>query len=527
MRMFVEFVRADLRRAMPYLPWLLGAHVARIALRTRWAGEFSSALTGALEWTVCALSVWVAVAGLWWDAPLRRQRYLATRPQRWLPLTAAKWVALALVVLLPFGVVDFAVLMFFGFGGSLPLQAAARTLLMGSVVLTALHAAVWWWRSVNAGLLAGLMGAATLVAASHVLARSWSNRNFFGGKPLDLPVDPLMLLVFFASMALLLAGGWWPLRRLGAVVKIGVFGIAAGATWWFGLWLSLRPVEPDQTVKPAVVRVDVSPRGGSEGRFDWLTVAVPSGSLQQGVESLWTFSRLELDRRDIRPWRSNYGNARPQLETLQEAMRAHFGPEIPELRYGGPHYFHATAILPGGEIRGRAHRIGFDLLETRVRWVVVADLPLKAGAEARTGNRLWRVEDFRTGRGALRGHPGWSGASIRLTEAGIARWGGCRLLGGDCHGVTGEMMLLFDPATGGVRTVGPVRRSRGLSHAEIARTDWFFPEGSELAQWGTVQLDNDLRLVVLRPKVVNRVEHVWDSPGVVRFPSEYQLRDAP
>ena len=110
---------AEFRRAAGFLPWLVGLHGLTLGARTRWAWDISPQSLALLEWARWTVAGLVVGISLWQDAPLRRDRFLATRPHRLAMLVTAKALALWGITVLPFVAVEAVALRFNGMAGDI------------------------------------------------------------------------------------------------------------------------------------------------------------------------------------------------------------------------------------------------------------------------------------------------------------------------------------------------------------------------------------------------------------------------
>ena len=69
--MTAAIFRAEFRRALPLLPWLLGCHAITLGLRTRWSDEVTPPVAGIVGWATGSLALLVLIGSIWQDSPSR------------------------------------------------------------------------------------------------------------------------------------------------------------------------------------------------------------------------------------------------------------------------------------------------------------------------------------------------------------------------------------------------------------------------------------------------------------------------
>ncbi|MCU0750141.1 MAG: hypothetical protein MUF13_11410, partial [Akkermansiaceae bacterium] len=395
MKTFHACLMAEFRRALPFLPWLLGLHAMALGARTRWAGEFSDQLVAMIDWTSWALALLITVISLWHDAPLRRERFLSTRPQSFLPLFSAKWIALTLIIVVPFGIVDFLALKSAGISGEFLWLGTLQTMLLFLVGLCALFPGVWWWRCVSSAFTALGLVFAALVATSVCLAYLPGNRDLHNGEALGFPIGPMLIAVFLLAFACLAAASFPLLRKPRELIRIPVFALLACLSLWLGLWVSVRPPKADEVLKPSIVSVSRMSPGYQKIKYEWFNAIAPSKSAESDSEVVWSFSKLRVDGIDVRPWTPRSPSNHTGTFQFRSALARQFGGKFASSGAEAAYQFPTIAIMPEETKQARSHEIEFELLETRYRWEVVVDMPLKEGASAGRPDSRWRVTLYR------------------------------------------------------------------------------------------------------------------------------------
>ncbi len=514
MKSFLSCFVTEFRHARPLLPWLLGSHAFMIAIRTRWEGRVSDQLSTLVEWSAWMLALVVVVIGLWSDAPLRRDRFLATRPQRFVPLAGAKFLALLLMAVVPFAVGDFITLSIWGIHGTHLWMGTIRTLLMFLVALCALFPAVWWWRDRLTGFASLGITFVSLVACAHLLSRLPGNRNPYGGETFGFPFGVPLVLTFLGALAVL-AAGFLPLfAKRRDSIRIPFFAGLACLSLWIGLKVFVRGPDAAESRKPAIVSASLYEPHHRDAGYRWFSASVPTMPGEPDNDVIWSFSRLRINGRDVRPWARRSNRIKPESHQIRSALARRFGPVFLDPRANDPYRFSPRGIVPDQADGNGKHDIDFELVETHFRWEVAVDMPLKEGASVSGPDGVWAVR-------AMRRSPGWRGGEgfevvNRHVESGKPdghRPGGHRYPGDD-------IACVVDTETGtaisiGLR-LGPALA--GSAKTRICQIDpWQFNPFDEPGK-RTIDFSRSPRFVVLRPTVAREIAHAWKSPAPISLP---------
>jgi hypothetical protein len=528
MKTFQAYLMAEFRRALPFLPWLLGLHAMTLGARTRWAGEFSNQLVAMIEWTSWAIALLVAVTSLWHDAPLRRERFLSTRPQRFLPLLFAKWIALTVIIVLPFGLVDFLALKSGGFSGKFLWLGTLQTLLLFLAALCALFPAVWWWRSVSTAFIALGVTFAALLGSGFLLSRQPGNLNLHNGEALGFPMGPMLVLVFLATLAISSAVFLPLLRKPKDLIRIPVFALLACLSLWLSLWVSIRPPKADETVKPTLVAIKSLTPGYPAALYEWFTAETPAIAPELDIDVSWSFSKLMIDGRDARSWKGGQATSDPSAFQPRHALARHFGEALADPSAEPAYHFPNIAILPGGIAAERNHEIEFELQETHYRWELLVDMPLKRGATAKRPDGVWSVTTYEPG--VIPGKSNDPHETTRIAVRSIVSnlWLDTKAGSNGISSGAQDLVYIVDPDRGEVMPLQRVMAG-SIDHTSnnLSRKQWEYA----ILLWGdyriqeapNIDFSKDLRVAVIRPQVVRRISHSWKSPRKVRLQDQFMI----
>ena len=509
---------AEFRRAAGFLPWQVGLHGLKLGARTRWAWDISPQSLALLEWASWTVAALVVGLSLWQDAPLRRDRFLATRPHRLAMLVTAKALALWGIAVLPFVAVECAALRWNGMAGEVVILGTLQLAAWLTALLAAAFPLVWWWstrRMAVAGLLTGV-GAALLTTLA--LSRLPGNRNIYSGTPWTVPVSPLSVL---GTVGLFALGGCLLLpllRARGGMLRGLAFSALVGLSVWGGLVMSLRQAPADEIMPASLVDLSVQCEKYQSGDFDMLSITVPGEPLPESTERTWRIAKLAVNGRNITPWPSGWPGF-PQGMNFRRALQERVdrplkwiysisaGPEQP-----------LREALPGDHTRERRMRLELAVLETRYAWQVVADLPANVGATARSDDAQWRLAKLPEGstRASIMDTIITETCQAHLWPGSSSAWRG--------DGGGSDILVLVDRTNGQVVPVIPNGVTLRASGADLRPLTTALRHQRARAQlWvldreAPVNWNHEIRLMVVRPKVVRRILHSWRSREQITLP---------
>ncbi len=525
MKALAAVMKAEFRRAMPFVPWIVVTHAMTYGAHTRWAMEFSAQMIALIEWLSGSLAALVAVRSLWWDAPLRRTRFLATKPMPILPLIAGKGLGLSLMLVAPFGIVEGLVQWSLGIRGEYLMLGILQMTLLHLVALAALFPVVWWWRGLASAICGGALAAAAVIASATVVARQPGNLNPYSGTPNSLPFS---LAFIFVSLCLLLVvcSLGLPLLRKWHRTRFVLFAVLTASCFCSGLGIATRPPEPDETVYPKLVNLIPGQAVVGLKRIETLTASVADGLAERDLDIRWNYSKLKIDRRDLSLMTPIQGdNWSVDLTSFQfrEATAKRFGGGFLPNKFDPVYVRPALSVVDDGTCSGPGKEIDLELLETRYRWEVAVDLPLKEGAEASFDSSRLRIvraresprsHRFSTFAGRI---VSMGGVQISVVNSEVwmdSLWTRRKFYdpGGGC------LALIVDPLTGqteGLEMISTTGFTAAKQRVYYSREKFDF--GDKRFEKEGLDWSHDLRLVVMQPRMVGRVAHAWKSPGKVRF----------
>jgi hypothetical protein len=238
----------EIRRGLRLLPWFLAALVFASWAHSHGVESAVSNWAGPALGIARLLALAMVLASLWQDAPLRRDRFFATRPQFPAAIWLAKIVALMVMVVVPLSLADGYLVLAYGLGGAAVVDGALQSFVLHMVMFAACITAVAGWRTAAVGWIAAGIGLAVIVAASLALMHHPGNYERISDGRQRLPwsahwcVASGLLFSIAGVIAMTATRRWQESRRAIAFV------VSVAAAFVGGLFLSLRQPAPQASV---------------------------------------------------------------------------------------------------------------------------------------------------------------------------------------------------------------------------------------------------------------------------------------
>ncbi len=529
--MTAAIFRAEFRRALPLLPWLLGCHAITLGLRTRWSDEVTPPVAGIVGWATGSLALLVLIGSIWQDSPSRPERFLATRPIAPRPQFFAKLSALLLMVALPFAAVDLGTLLWAEQSARILFLGTAQTALFAGVAVLAAFPLVGFWRSAPVAF----SGLGVAFFAGALVLRLFGNHPLNADGPrwiaLDYLLTPPVLLVSLATAGFLSELSLRLLRRrAGSLLRIAVFATGICLALQGALVLRTRPRTSQAAVKAALVSLKYTPFHSADGFATRLDLTPPSEPGDASIVRIREFTRIRVNGRDALRWHTPWEGRREgsiQSHPVQHALRQHLGPavQLPDAYH--PEDEPGAALIDDAFPPDPPIEISARIQETNYRWQVVADLPLRVGATAVHGDHRWRVRRISD---IIPNDSGGPGLSVAFLVTFPNLWLGKRAATGTNPHFS-DLAFLLDPSTGELRFMqirsgrlaGDDRRRSLFSRRISCSLDPSDP--IEMIRTGNrireVEWSPAHRLLILRLEEENTIYYDWRSAGPVLYPSKW------
>jgi hypothetical protein len=311
------------------------------------------------------------------------------------------------------------------------------------------------------------------------------------------------------------------LRKNKEIIRIPAFAIIACLSLWLGLWVSIRPPKADEIVTPSIVAVRHISPGYQKTKHEWFNARAPSTPPDADIDVVWSFSKLEIDGRNLSPWTRRGPSDAPGSFQIQSALVRKLGNTFLNPRAEPAYYFPTIAILPTEFGPLSALDIAFDLSETHYRWEVVVDIPLREGASAQLPDCRWIIDYYRPEIALQADGNVRTDTVLKVAKSSVDLWLQSKPHWNPHHRPDDDSPCIVDRITGAVHPIGFDARGFSIgsaSHRVRRLQSW------DIASWlrsASVDPPRELRFVVLRPTAVRRISHRWKSPGPVGLWSSF------
>lgn len=533
MSTWLAVFRAELIRALPFLPWVAGLHALMLYIRCSWGFVLSPRLTGIIEWSTWLLAAVILVPSVRADSPFRRERFMATRPASPRLLQSAKFAGLLVAVVLPFVLVEFLSLAKWGEPIGILLLGTLQPAIFGFVVVAPAIPLLWYWNGKTASIFGLLL--VLLSAMGTIILVTWfqDKRNgrpwmFEDGFPL-----PLFLLLAIAFTGLLLGLLLVTLsaspKRSRTTAKNMLVIPAAGIAACAAGWVAARPRAADRGEPAPLVTVSYHIDGFGAWHRHLLGVSPPAPAPAPGEEVSRSFTKLKVGGKNVLPRirNENYsssdeGESFVSRGTVQEALRHRFGEmlTLPPARRSD--VSPAWCSFTWSKKIDERPSLDLALQETRRRWEVVGEMPIQPAASFDHLGNHWRLEAHTPSDGQepqreqilLR----WKRPVIWLRRDSPHRFydADYRLAAVDREGFVFNVIVHGVPEKSGARST---LQEIGLAIYLGRPYDPRRKNEEPVIDPGGSPWPEDTRLVILRSVPVSRQTYTWESPPVIPLSS--------
>jgi hypothetical protein len=508
--MIAAYLRAELLRALTFLPWLLGLHALSLGMQTVWSAEASRLHESLVNTALWLVTAGCAVASVWRDHPRRTGAFLLSRPARILPLFAGKATGLLIWIGLPFFITELIVLRWEQMPPVVLWLGPLQMFLTVAVPALVLFPVLWFWRN-GWQAITGL----SLALAAGILLRSGIDAI----PSLRLSGSSLLLGRFTATPSLLVASA-------GLALLLAAISMTALSRKFLPRWLAFttalsavilaltgfahrEPAAADSGFAPTLVHATLSNREERQMKArTWLSIEPPVPDLAPEEDIAWDFEKLRFNGEKTPPWpRRALDEQLMMLSSslaMREAVRQHFQGRVSFPTPPGKTSMAAITVLPGEEDPTRSIDIETGLRGSVIRWEVVADLPIKEGATVESQGYRWTIE------GSHRYH----GVGFQFRESAPNLW-----LTGNTQALPGwssQRFLLIDEEKGEATRLdaspdGFAWRYPGRVYRERSFHCRWSPHSTEIAEDRIVfkPTAGSYRLVVVRAFPVRTIATSW------------------
>ena len=350
-------------------------------LQTHWIYDATPMISLSVQAILALLCVLLLSKSLWHDAPLRKERYLATRPTNLLRLYLGKYAAFLAVIAVPSALVEFFCVRYFSFDLNIQAAAALQMFLIYASAIAAFIPVIWWMHSKKSIVMLVVMIVAAGVASNYYF---WQKpQSYINEWSAGVPYSHFMILLLFAIFALMANLRLLWLKKCNALISCALIAVIVLVSMQFAIKVSTRKRSEGRVEKCHIAYFYSYPI--QRGNVRAYQVTVPHGDFDLETESYWSFREVKLNDKDYTPWHGN-------ISVIGSNKDEFFSP-LKE-RYPHAHDFNWRDDLN----RAAAVSVPLELSEEMIfskkivlshkkyRWKIIMDLPLHVGAKASNQN---------------------------------------------------------------------------------------------------------------------------------------------
>lgn len=341
-------------------------------LQTHWIYDATPMISLSVQAILALLCVLLLSKSLWHDAPLRKERYLATRPTNLLRLYLGKYAAFLAVIAVPSALVEFFCVRYFSFDLNIQAAAALQMFLIYASAIAAFIPVIWWMHSKKSIVMLVVMIVAAGVASNYYF---WQKpQSYINEWSAGVPYSHFMILLLFAIFALMAnLRLMLRLKKIQTIFSCVLIAIMIFLSLLISITISTRKNHhgPEQNCD-SVKLWTYSP---AESNVVSYRVSMPHQEHDRVTASHWSFNDVKLNGKDYTPWYDDLSAAYPQKDEITSVIKHHY-PQAKEIDAREEMNRSASFTVPQELINKGIHNQKLSVKQRKYRWKIVFDLPL-------------------------------------------------------------------------------------------------------------------------------------------------------
>lgn len=378
---------AELRGHRALAPGIVTLLGLQGMLQTHWIYDTSLFISLSVQAILALLCVLLQSKSLWHDAPLRKERYLATRPTNLLRLYLGKYAAFLAVIAVPSALVEFFCVRYFSFDLNIQAAAALQMFLIYASAIAAFISVFWWMHSKKGIVMLGVTIVAAGVASNYYF---WQKpQSYINEWSAGVPYSHYMILLMLAIFAFMANLRLLWLKKCNALISCALIAVIVFVSMQFAITVSTRKRTEGTEQKCHLVNISSDSQQQSKMRI--IRVAVPHEEMERDTISHWSFNEAKLNEKNYTPWLSQYlGFTTQQTEIVTAVKQCYPLAKIPERRPSAIEI--ASVSVPHSFFDKGIQSMKLSVLKKSVRWKIAMDLPLQDGVKANYRNLSCRID---------------------------------------------------------------------------------------------------------------------------------------
>jgi hypothetical protein len=356
--------------------------------QTLWLYETTPFIAICLQALLLLLVVLVLSKSLWHDAPLRKERYLATRPTNLPKLYLGKYAAFLLMIAAPSALVEFLRVRYFSFDLNIQAAAALQMFLLYAFAIAAFIPVIWWMHSKKSIVL---LSTVLLLAAA-------ASNYYFGQLPnsyinewsAGVPYSPFMILVMISVFATITNFRLLRLKKCHPLISSAIMAVTVLLSMYLAIKISTQQRSNGAVEKCHTADFYAYPIQSEKVML--YKARVPHNDFDPETESYWSFREVTLNDKDYTPWHGNTSVIGSDREEVFRAVKVRY----PKVKNYAPRYElnrSATVSVPLELSKEMLFSKKILLSNITYRWKIVMDLPLHEDVKVNSGKISCHIYD--------------------------------------------------------------------------------------------------------------------------------------
>lgn len=350
-------------------------------LQTHWMYDATPMISLSVQAILALLCVLLLSKSLWQDAPLRKERYLATRPTNLLRLYLGKYAAFLAVIAVPCALVEFLRVRYFSFDLIIQAAAALQMFLIYASAIAAFISVFWWMHSKKSIFMLWVTIVAAGVASNYYF---WQKpQSYINEWSAGVPYSHYMILLMLAIFAFMANLRLLWLKKCNALISCALIAVIVFVSMQFAINISTRKRSEGRVEKCHIAYFYSYPI--QRGNVRAYQAKVPHGDFDLETESYWSFREVKLNDKDYTPWYGNISVIGSNKDEFFRPIKVCY-PNAKDFNWRGEMNRAATVSVPLELSKEMIYNKKIILSHKKYRWRIILDLPLQIGAKASNQN---------------------------------------------------------------------------------------------------------------------------------------------
>jgi hypothetical protein len=345
--------------------------------QTLWLYKTTPFIAICLQALLLLLVVLVLSKSLWHDAPLRKERYLATRPTNLPKLYLGKYAAFLLMIAAPSALVEFLRVRYFSFDLNIQAAAALQMFLLYAFAIAAFIPVIWWMHSKKSIVMIWVTIVGAGVASNYYF---WKQpQSYINEWSAGVPYSHYMIMLMLAIFAVMANLRLLRLKKCHAMISCALMAVGVFVSMQLAINVSARK-RPEEPVRKCHIANFYS-YPIQRGNVRAFQAKVPHDDFDLDTESYWSFRKVKLNDQDYTPWYGNISVIGSHKDEIFRTLKERY-PHAKDYEWRDDLNRAASVSVPLELSEEMLYSKKILLSHKKYRWKIIMDLPLHVGAKA-------------------------------------------------------------------------------------------------------------------------------------------------